>query len=368
VKKITVQKAPDQAIRNLLAYLFNNNKISAAFALTKRNNGNYTYGLITKKELLADIVPTFPLMPANAGKMVSQLTVLEPSKKPIAVVLRPCELRALFELVKVEQAKVDNLLFISFTCAGVLSLKLKKDELSNRMTEYWEKAKTAGPIKGLRETCTMCTAFVPVNADIIIPVIGEKTSQETTFLTNTEKGEKYLNGMAGESGEQELGSNDIEKLRRERAERKKAVFDNLKLKDLGWNNMIKVFGRCINCRACSSACPVCYCKLCYINSNEKDRLPLSWQKQLDRDNSMRIPDDTVIYHLVRLLHVGVMCVGCGMCSDVCPTDIPIASIFTTVGSHMQEMIEYEPGKDLEEPMPLAVVRPEDFASPSEESE
>jgi len=130
--------------------------------------------------------------------------------------------------------------------------------------------------------------------------------------------------------------------------------------------MIDVFGRCINCRACSSVCPVCYCKLCYISSNVKDKLPLSWQKQLSRDGSLRIPDDTVMYHLVRLLHVGVMCVGCGMCSDVCPTDIPIASIFTTVGEHMQETIEYKPGKDLEEPMPLAVVNPADFeAAPAE---
>ncbi|MGB3341444.1 MAG: coenzyme F420 hydrogenase [bacterium] len=368
MKAIKIQKSPDHAIQDVLKYLFESNKIDGVFSLIKKGNGKHVYSLITKKELLSEITPTFPLMPVNAGKMVSQLTVLEPVKKPIAVVLRPCELRALYELVKVEQAKLDNLLFISFTCGGVFSLKLKKDELTQEIKEYWDNTKTGEPVKGLREACTMCTEFVPYNADIIIPILGKNVSQQTSFIMNTEKGVKYLSGMSGEYSEENIGSNEIEAIRKKRAGRKKAVFMNLKLKDLGWNNMINVFGRCINCYACSSVCPVCYCVLCYIRSGEKDKLPLSWQKRLNKNGFLRIPDDTVMYHLVRLLHVGIMCVGCGMCSDVCPTDIPIASIFTTVGGHMQKTLEYQPGKDLEEPMPLAVVNPEDFAAAPAETE
>lgn len=365
MKSLKIQKNPDRAIRDVLVYLFENNKIDGVFALIKKSNGNYVYGLLSKKELLNEITPTYPLMPVNAGKMVSQITVLESSKKPIAVVLRPCELRALYELVKVEQAKLDNLLFISFTCNGVFSLKLKKDELPQIIKEYREKTKTGETVEGLRETCTMCTEFVPDNADIIVPIINNDTSQQSIFLMNTEKGETLLSGMPGEQSEDQVETNEIEAIKRKRSETKKTVFEDLKLKDLGWNNMINAFGRCVNCRACSSVCPVCYCKLCYINSDEKDKLPLTWKKQLAREGSLRIPDDTIMYHLVRLLHVGVMCVGCGMCSDVCPTDIPIASIFTTIGGHMQEAIEYVPGKNLEEPMPLAVVNPDDFTAATE---
>ncbi len=368
MKTIKIQKSPDRAIQDVLRYLFENDKIDGVFSLIKKGNGSHVYSLITKKELLSEIIPTFPLMPANAGKMVSQLTVLEAVKKPIAVVLRPCELRALYELVKVEQAKLDNLLFISFTCSGVLSLKLKKDELDQKIQAYWNNIGTGELIKGLRETCTMCTEFIPYNADIIIPLIGQSLSQETSFIMNTEKGEKYLSGMSSEQSEENIESDEIEAVRKKRTEQKKTVFSNLKLKDLGWDGMINVFGRCINCYACTSVCPVCYCVLCYIRSEEKDKLPLSWQKRLNKNGSLRIPDDTIMYHLVRLLHVGVMCVGCGMCSDVCPTDIPIASIFTTVGEHMQETLEYKPGKDLEEPMPLAVVNPEDFEAAPIETE
>lgn len=367
MKTVTIQKSPDDAIKDALMYLFETKNISGVFALTKKRKNTYAYSLITKKELLTTIAPTFPLMPMNAGKMISRFTMLEPPRVPIAVLLRPCELRALYELVKLEQAKLDNLLIISFTCSGVLSLKLNKDTLDQKTEEYWKKAPTGELVDGLRESCTMCTEFVPNNADIIVTLVGNDTSQETSFLMNTERGEKYLEGMSDQYSEQNIESSEIEAVRRIREAQKKNVFVNLKTQELGWNGLINVFGRCINCHACGSVCPICYCVLCYIQSAEKDTLPLSWERQLKKEGSLRIPDDSVMYHLVRLLHMGVMCVGCGMCSDVCPTDIPVASIFTKIGEHMQATVEYVPGKDLEQGMPLAVVNPEDFEETTPEA-
>lgn len=368
MKTLTIQKSPDDAIKDVLMYLFETKKIGGVFALTKKRKNTYAYSLITKKELLTAIAPTFPLMPMNAGKMISRLTVMTPSNVPIAVLLRPCELRALYELVKLEQAKLDNLLIISFTCSGVLSLKLSKDTLDQKTEEYWKKTQTGELVDGLRESCTMCTEFVPDNADIIVTLVGKDTTQETNFLMKTEKGKKYLEGLSDQYSEQSVESNEIEAVRRIREAQKKNIFANLKTQELGWNGLINVFGRCINCHACGSVCPICYCVLCYIKSAEKDTLPLSWERQLKKEGSLRIPDDTVMYHLVRLLHMGVMCVGCGMCSDVCPTDIPVASIFTKIGEHMQESVEYVPGKDLEQAMPLAVVNPEDFEEAVPEAE
>ena len=368
MKTLKIQKPPDDAIRDVLTRLFDANSIGGVFALTKKRENTYAYSLITKKELLTTIVPTFPIMPMNAGKMISRLTMVEPPSVPIAVLLRPCELRALYELVKLEQASLDNLLFISFTCGGVLSLKLSTDILAEKTEEYWEKAPSGEPVAGLRESCTMCTAFVPDNADIVVTLIGKDVRQETNFIMNTEKGEKYLEGMNSQYSEQSIESNEIEAVRRKRQAQRESVFAKLKTEELGWNGLINVFGRCINCHACGNACPICYCTLCYVESAEKDTFPLAWERQLRREGSLRIPDDTVMYHLVRMLHMGVMCVGCGMCSDVCPTDIPVASIFTKVGQRMQSIVEYVPGKDLEEAMPLAIVDPEDFEEAESETE
>jgi formate dehydrogenase subunit beta len=368
MKTLIIKKPPDDAIRDVLTHLFAENRISGVFALTRKRENTYAYSLITKRELLGTIVPTFPLMPMNAGKMISRLTMVKPPSEPIAVLLRPCELRALYELVKLEQATLDNLLFISFVCGGVLSLKVSKDTLDQKAEAYWGKAPVGEVVEGLRESCAMCTAFVPDNADVIVPLIGKNIRQETSFIMNTEKGEEYLAGMSEHYSEQNIQSSEVEMVRGKRTSQKESIFANLKTEECGWNGLIDVFGRCINCHACGSACPICYCTLCYIESAQKDTLPLSWERQLRRDGSLRIPDDTVMYHLTRMLHMGVMCVGCGMCSDVCPTDIPVASIFTKVGQRMQDTVAYVPGKDLQEAMPLAVVDPEDFKEEEPEEE
>jgi formate dehydrogenase subunit beta len=259
-----------------------------------------------------------------------------------------------------EQANLENLLFISFTCSGVFTLSHKRDDLEKKLTEFKEKSKSGENLPGIRETCTVCEDFIPDNADIIIGLAGIDHVNTTAIFAKTSRAETAIQGMDLQPSTHTLGSDMLETVRRMRTENKQKVFSGLKTEELGWEGLITLFGRCINCRACSSVCPICYCKLCYIRSPEKDRSPLSWVRELNQKGSLRIPDDTVMYHLVRLLHVSLMCVGCGMCSDVCPTRIPIASIFTKAGDHVQDAMDYAPGRDLEQEIPLAVVHPEDF--------
>ena len=56
-------------------------------------------------------------MPVNSATLVSQLTGDKPSQK-VGVVLRSCEIRALIELVKLQQANLDNLTIIGVDCLG----------------------------------------------------------------------------------------------------------------------------------------------------------------------------------------------------------------------------------------------------------
>ncbi len=64
-----------------------------------------------------------------------------------------------------------------------------------------------------------------------------------------------------------------------------------------------------------------------------------------------MPADTVMFHLTRLAHMSHACVGCGQCASVCPSGIPVADIFKTVAVRTQDLFDYEPGKDLSEPIP-----------------
>ena len=67
---------------------------------------------------------------------------------------------------------------------------------------------------------------------------------------------------------------------------------------------------------------------------------------------MRVPPNTIYYHLGRLTHVALSCVGCGSCEDVCPADIPLSIIYKKVGEAVQRMFDYLPGRDVEEEIPL----------------
>jgi len=50
------------------------------------------------------------------------------------------------------------------------------------------------------------------------------------------------------------------------------------------------------------------------------------------------------------------CTGCGLCEQACPVNIPLLKLFKLVGCNVQLVFEYEPGRELEEPLPLTTFK------------
>ena len=69
-----------------------------------------------------------------------------------------------------------------------------------------------------------------------------------------------------------------------------------------------------------------------------------------------MPTDSLLFHLTRLNHMVMSCVGCGLCQEACPNDIPLFPIFRLVGEQVQRSFDYVPGRSLEEELPLSVFR------------
>jgi formate dehydrogenase subunit beta len=357
VKRYQVPGTPDEAVRRMLDFLMEQGRIRGAFLLAETAPGRYSCSLITDRGLLDRAAPTAPVMPANAGKMVSRLTMPGPVPEPLAVVVRPCELRALLELSKLEQARLDNLLLVSLTCAGVAPTRALRGQMEPVLDRYREAAAAGANWEGMRDTCRVCGEFIPTAADVTLALVGGGGT--TALLARTEKGARFLDGLAPADGGK-LDSGPLERLAGERAGQRPAVLDRFAPEKLGLAGLVTLFGRCINCHACSNACPVCYCSACHFESADAEPRPDDTADELERRGGLRLPSGTVYYHVGRMLHVSTSCVGCGMCSDACPVDIPVASIFTRLASSVQGMFDYVAGRDAGEKMPTSTFETEEL--------
>src|SRR4030042_5765170 len=90
-KALKINKNSEQGILELLKFLLESGKVKGVFTLKKMGKeGAVAYSLITKSDELKDAVPFYPLMPANAGKLLSRFTLRGSATDPVIAVVRPC--------------------------------------------------------------------------------------------------------------------------------------------------------------------------------------------------------------------------------------------------------------------------------------
>ena len=58
--------------------------------------------------------------------------------------------------------------------------------------------------------------------------------------------------------------------------------------------------------------------------------------------------------------------GCGLCAEVCPANIPVSTIFMKTGGETAKIFEYIPGKDVEEPIPVMIFKKEELTEIGED--
>ena len=355
-KLLKTNNPVEQTLDNLLKYLLESKKVSAVFSLRKVNKkGSVDYGLISDVTKLDEIAPLHPIMPANAGQLLGRFT---PMDNPVAAVVRPCEFRAFVELAKREQGRMDNFLFITYSCGGVFKLKDNaEDKVENKLDGYWKAVKKAEISKDIRNSCKTCEHITPLNSDIFISLVGEENGK---IYLNTEKAEKMLEGFEIETKEAEFDVAILKELLNKRAKNKEEIYSKIETKDSGLDGLIEIFGKCIGCHGCNTVCPICYCTLCDFDSFNYDYNTPIMEKELAEKGALRLPPDTLFFHLGRLSHMSFSCVGCGMCSDVCPASIPVADVFKKTGEETAGMFDFVAGRRVNEEIPVMIYKEEEF--------
>jgi len=214
-KALKTNKSAEQGTLELLKFLLEKGKVKGVFTLKKiSKDGAVAYSLITKPDELNDAVPFYPLMPANAGKLLSRFTLRRNTNEPIAAVVKPCELRAFIELVKLEQGNLENLFFISSTCGGVYPLKMAADgTIEKNLSKYWDAVKKGEISTDLRSACKGCEEFVPYIADMTVDLIDKNDiDKQCVIFLNNKKGEELAKGMKGEFLAKELDKAKLDKI------------------------------------------------------------------------------------------------------------------------------------------------------------
>jgi formate dehydrogenase subunit beta len=361
---LIIKKELNEGIRDFVRYLLETGKVKGVFCLAREGlSGVVRYALITEAGRVSDAVPFYPVMPNNAAKMLSWITLHGSAKDPIAAVIRPCELRAFVEVAKRRQADPSNIIIISSICAGVVPLKqLVRGDEDQLVSEYWTAAAGTEPLAGTRDACRGCENFVPANADFIVSIAGRKNiDRECRIFPATEKALALCGDMDADREEDEIESAEVRLLGENRRVVRRDMERDLEKNASGLSGIVNLFTACVNCRACRTVCPICYCVRCEFDAPRWEHTPEELEASVCKRGGVRLPSGTLNFQLGRLLHMGVSCVGCGMCSDVCPADIPVFGLFSTTGRSVQEMFNYLPGKNTEEKLPLTVFREKELS-------
>jgi formate dehydrogenase subunit beta len=324
--------------------------------------------LVTDSEALETADPLAPSFPLNAAKLVSRLT-RKPAGATIAAVLRPCEIRAFVELVKLHQGSKENLILIGIDCLGAYqnsdyTRMAQKDE-EKATQKFCEKMLSGNGTDSdeiqISNACKACEHPVAEGADLTIGLLGVPVKDYLWVKAGTAAGEKILDQLnfasADEPGDR---AKTIESLIEKRQAYRDRMFEENHEATGNIESLATYLAGCVNCYNCRVACPVCYCRECVFVTDVFDHEPSQYMRWARRKKLIKMPTDTVFYHITRLAHMSTACVGCGQCSNACPNDIPVMELFRTVAQKTQDAFEYEAGRSLEEPPPLSVFKEDEF--------
>lgn len=324
--------------------------------------------LVSDPAKLAAADPLAPAFPLNAARLAARLTRHAAGGR-IAAVLRPCEIRALVELVKLKQASTEDLLLIGIDCLGAFTNR----EFARYTAKTGAEATTAFYRRILSEdqrppddfdlapACRVCEHPVAEGADIVIGLYGAAPGGPLWAEARTPKGEALLEKLGPAAAEAPVRREDaLAELIAARSARRDEMFAATHRQTDSLEKLSAYLAACVNCYNCRVACPVCYCRECVFVTDVFDHEPFQYLKWAHRKGAVKMPTDTIFFHLTRLAHISTACVGCGQCSNACPNDIAVMELFRSVSHRTQAAFEYEAGRSLDEPPPLAVFKEDEF--------
>jgi len=372
---LEVKDSTEQAVNRLLETLLTNGIVDGLLVPLRTLDGrNAVPTLVRDPALLERAAPLAPVLPINGGTVLGQITATGALGR-VGAVLRNCELRAAVELSKVHQVLLDAVLLIGVDCLGTYRV----DDYACMIEEGLDPvtpalaAACAGQVESLtgyafRPACTMCERPIPgagqsYAPDIAIGLLGVPNGERLWVSVRDEKlgrGEIPSPLHLEPAEEPAARAEAVQTLVAARTAERDRRFAAFRERMHDPASLLTEFATCILCQNCMRVCPICYCKECIFRTDVFDHPSARYWDWAERKGGLRLPSDTLLFHVTRMLHMAHACVGCGMCSDACPVSIPVADIFRAVGQAVQERFGYVPGRAPTEEMVIATFREDEL--------
>jgi len=350
-----------KAIKELLKKLLEKEVVKYVLSLARTPKGDsFAYVLTKDPEIVNTLTPISPVMPVNGARVVSKLTKKGSLKGKVAVVMRPCELRAMRELIKLNQVNPEGIISISFDCPGVYTLENYIRAERERLDEIFIKSLGGLELPDARPLCQICRYFTGEFADIEVGFIGAPKN-EFYVIAHTIAGEEALISV-GYEGKVELKEREdaIDEAKKLKIEKREVYWEEFSNKASGTDALLGLLHECISCHNCMRVCPVCFCRECFFESDAFRVSSENYLMRASRKNGLRFPPDMLLFHLGRMNHMSLCCVSCGMCEDACPSSVPVSQLFAFVSEKTQAIFDYVPGRDVSEPIPFVDYKEEEL--------
>ena len=357
-------------VRAALSELLQSGRVRALLVMMETHDGlGVQPALVTNPERLRMADPLLPVMPIHMARMASTIgergTEEPPEADRIGIVARPCELRALVELAKLNQLRPADFLTIGIDCAGTFEGAAwrawsKSDaQARHRLEDSQRAASPDAPEGTYRHACTLCETPAAWDADLAFHWIGVEDG-----LLLEARDARWLPPSAQPVEDPPTRAACLERLKSARHAARQGALDAMEARmhstsDASPGLMIE-FETCQRCHNCTVACPICYCKECLFRTDTFRHEPRRYFGWAERKGAARLPGDTLTFQLTRLCHVTTSCVGCGMCTSACPAELPVDLLFQTVARRTQALFDYVPGRSLQDPLPPATFERKEF--------